>query len=101
MNFINTTEKLVEQAKKLGKRDIKVIQDDTGKHVLVGTCLAYEDELYNDISKIFDSLQEALGLAPDDKHIDNGDYKAELRDIVLKYVLDANNADIVYGSNEY
>lgn len=101
MKFVNENESLVKQAADLGKRDVKVVEDNTGKHVLVGTCLAYEDELYENISKIFDSLQESLGLKPDNEYVDNCDYKSELRDIVLKYVLHANNADIVYGSNEY
>lgn len=101
MNFVNTTDELKEQAAQLSKREVKVIKDGDRKHVLVGTDLAYEDELYENISKTFDSLQEALGLKPTDEWTDNADYKSELRDVILEYVLHANNADITYGSDEY
>lgn len=101
MNFVNTTNELKKQAAKLGKREVKVIKDRNRNHVLVGTNLAYEDELYQNVSKTFDSLQKALGLKPAVECPDIYVYKSELRDSILEYVLHANNADITYGSNEY
>ena len=98
--MINENETLVAQAKGLGKHETKTVVDGTGKHILCGTCLAYEDEVWNDANKIILGISRLFGLDSENEPLIT-ELSSELRDRALKLVLKANKVDLVIGSNEY
>ena len=94
-----TEEELKKQASELGKYEARQIMDGKKCHILVGTCLAYEDELCGNIQNAFEELAERLGLKAD--YNDYSDEVSEIRNKILFTLLKINNADITYGSDEY
>jgi hypothetical protein len=66
---------------------------------LVGTCLAYEDELCDKVRDSFNTLAEIFGVKLDEDKLE--DCVSEVRDEVLDRFEKMTNGEVIFGSDSY
>ena len=68
-------------------------------YFLVGTCLAYEDELCDKVRDAFNTLAEIFGVKLDEDKLE--DSVSEVRDEVLDRFEKMTNGEVIFGSDSY
>ena len=99
MKKITTEEMMQNKASELGKCGTMTVEKDGKKYFLVGTCLAFEDELCDKVRDAYDTLAEIFGVKLDEDDLEN--YVSEVRDEVLDRFEKMTNGEIIFGSHEY
>lgn len=99
MKELTMEEMMQSKASELGKCETMTVEKDGKKYFLVGTCLAYEDELCDKVRDAYDTLAEIFGVKLDEDDLEN--YVSEVRDEVLDRFEKMTNGKIIFGSHEY
>jgi len=99
MKNLTTEEMMQNKASELGKCGTMTVEKDGKKYFLVGTCLAFEDELCDKVRDAYDTLAEIFGVKLDEDDLEN--YVSEVRDEVLVRFEKMTNGEIIFGSHEY
>ena len=99
MKNLTTEEMMQSKASELGKCGTMTVEKDGKKYFLVGTCLAFEDELCDKVRDAYDTLAEIFGVKLDEDDLEN--YVSEVRDEVLDRFEKMTNGEIIFGSHEY
>ena len=99
MKNLTTEEMMQNKASELGKCGTMTVEKDGKKYFLVGTCLAFEDELCDKVRDAYDTLAEIFGVKLDEDDLEN--YVSEVRDEVLDRFEKMTNGEIIFGSHEY
>lgn len=95
----DTEKEIKVLAANLGKHECRKVVKGKKKYLLCGTCLAYEDELCENIRESFIMLAKLFDLKPNIDSLE--DCVSEVRDEVLKKFEELVNGKFIYGSNEY
>lgn len=97
----------IEQAKEslsLGKRDYEKVLVAGKKVTICGTCLVYEDMVWNAARDLFEDASNMLGYwaNEDDDYDDSYDFGASLvRDAVIKAIEEVFDCKIEHKSDTY
>lgn len=94
-----TIEEMTGEAMALGKREVQKVEKDGKNYLLCGTCLAYEDEVCDQIYETFKTLGEIFGVEVTWE--DFCDDISEIRDSFIEKFEERTNSQIVYGSSQY
>lgn len=81
MKKLTVREMMQNKASELRKCETMTVEKDGKKYFLVGTCLAYEDELCDKVRDAFNTLAEIFGVKLDVDKLE--DSVSEVRDEVL------------------
>ena len=92
-------EMMQSKASELGKHETMTVEKDGKKYFLVGTCLAYEDELCDKVRDAYNTLAEIFGVKLDEDDLEN--YVSEVRDEILDRFEKMTNGKVIFGSEEY
>lgn len=86
----------------LGKREQELVLVNGEKTILCGTCLVYEDFIWNQTKELFDSSVELFDCLNPEDDPDEGVYGASLiRDAVIKALEEVFDCKIVTASDTY
>lgn len=99
MKKLTVKEIMQSKASELGKHETMTVEKDGKKYFLVGTCLAYEDELCDKVRDAYNTLAEIFGVKLDEDDLEN--YVSEVRDEVLDRFEKMTNGKVIFGSEEY
>ena len=99
MKKLSIKEIMQNKASGLGKCETMTVEKDGKKYFLVGTCLAYEDELCDKVRDAFSTLAEIFGVDLDEDRLE--DCVSEVRDEVLDRFEKMTNGEVIFGSTEY
>lgn len=97
----------IEQAKEslsLGKRDYETVLIDGKKVTICGTCLVYEDMVWNAARELFEDASNRLGYWADlsNEYDDSYDFGASLvRDAVIEAIEKVFDCKIEHKSDTY
>ena len=92
-------ELMKNKAAELSKHESMTVEKDGKKYFLVGTCLAYEDELCDKIRDAYNTLAEIFGVELNKDNLE--DYVSEVRDEVLDRFEKMTNGEVIFGSDSY
>lgn len=99
MKKLTVKEIMQNKASELCKCDTMTVEKDGKKYFLVGSCLAYEDELCDKVRDAFNTLAEIFGVKLDEDKLE--DSVSEVRDEVLDRFEKMTNGEIIFGSDSY
>lgn len=99
MKKLTVKEMMQNKASELCKCDTMTVEKDGKKYFLVGTCLAYEDELCDKVRDAFTTLAEIFGVKLDEDKLE--DCVSEVRDEVLDRFEKMTNGEVIFGSDSY
>lgn len=99
MKKLTVKEIMQNKASELGKCETMTVEKDGKKYFLVGTCLAYEDELCDKVRDAYNLLAEIFGVKLDEDNLEN--YVSEVRDEILDRFEKMTNGEIVFGNYSY
>lgn len=103
MKIFNSIEEAKEELD-LGKYEHEKIMVDGKEVVMCGTCLVYEDEVWNAARELFVTASDALGYQVKDgeDYDDCYDYGASLvRDAVIKAIEEVFDCKVEHQHDEY
>lgn len=99
MKGLTVREMMQSKASELGKCETMTVEKDGKKYFLVGTCLAYEDELCDKVRDAYNTLAEIFGVKLDEDNLEN--CVSEVRDEVLDRFEKMTNGEVIFGNVEY
>lgn len=99
MKKLTMEEMMQNKASELGKHETMTVEKDGKKYFLVGTCLAYEDELCDKVRDAYNTLAEIFGVKLDEDNLE--DCVSEVRDEILDRFEKMTNGKIIFGSDSY
>lgn len=99
MKKFTVKEMMQNKASELEKRETMTVEKDGKKYFLVGTCLAYEDELCDKVRDAFNTLAEVFGVKLDEDNLE--DSVSEVRDEILDRFEKMTNGKVIFGNVEY
>ena len=99
MKKLTVKEMMQNKASELGKYNTMTVEKDGKKYFLVGTCLAYEDELCDKVRDAYNLLADIFGVKLDEDDLENA--VSEVRDEVLDRFEKMTNGEIIFGSHSY
>ncbi len=99
MKKLTVKEMMQNKASELRKCETMTVEKDGKNYFLVGTCLAYEDELCDKVRDAFNTLAEIFGVKLDEDKLE--DSVSEVRDEVLDRFEKMTNGEVIFGSDSY
>lgn len=99
MKKLTVKEMMQNKASELGKYNTMTVEKDGKKYFLVGTCLAYEDDLCDKVRDAYNLLADIFGVELDEDDLENA--VSEVRDEVLTRFEKMTNGEVIFGSNSY
>ena len=99
MKKLTVKEMMQNKASELSKHETMTVEKDGKKYFLVGTCLAYEDELCDKVRDAFNTLADIFGVELDEDKLE--DCVSEVRDEVLDRFEKMTNGEVIFGSDSY
>lgn len=99
MKKLTMEEMMQNKASELGKYNTMTVEKDGKKYFLVGTCLAYEDDLCDKVRDAYNLLADIFGVKLNEDDLETA--VSEVRDEVLTRFEKMTNGKVIFGSDSY